>query len=824
MAVYREEYVDIELMSGSVFRSFLNHTIGKGDQLENIYGVKLYRNKAAVDLSGGSCQAIFMAPDGSNILVSGTYAHVSGNKAWVQLPQACYNVEGQFTLAIKVIKDGVTGTMRIIDGVVANTGVTGAVAPTGAVPTYQEILALYEQMQDAVAAANSAIAGNFDATKDYPEWANVINEGTLYVLPFGHTAGTLWTDTKKYAIPIGDQATKFMTAFNGSPFTLAPYHQALFDLNVINEDYRLIAITNDGNGNFYLCGGSNDKDGTSLIVKVANIEKNDLTAYGNVTSNIINAGSACDITYDSGSEALVICCGTANHDTAEETLNQSVVYVDPSTLEITDTKAVGKSFIGLEYWGGKFYARDSTYLYVCNSSFSTITTKANVEKWRVAQWLCLSEDDFVLGSLCADPKGGIYLANSIKNGNVSGTAIWTTGFLMRIDIDTGKPVDLISFDLNYPEQNRSATFNGGRVYSLAENTKTLYYNVRTFMWKATGRNRTQLVSGDDLDKCLMPGEYFSNSMANSQALQHTPTYHAGFTMDVRQIGGMNVRQIAMPNNNLPIFLVRTKLNASSGFDRWRLLKPQNELDIMSYNVGFYHNGSGGPGFPADIYDEKVGNFKQMLMTYGPDIVGLQEDRQYLDEAQTIPASAGLFDPIWNQRNGQERETTRAKFGVMESELKYFSDTLGQQYGRTYRRIVYDYYTVRILFISAHPMYGKGDDYIGARLAEYQELFTDINNSVWDYCIVVGDFNTNSDTDRQNLTNQCSNNGFKMALGTYMPWIPTWVGPVGNPDPNPEPLDNILISGNMDFVKVQVLNDWYNRLYSDHLPIVARVRF
>ena len=77
------------------------------------------------------------------------------------LPQACYNYEGQFTLAIKLIStsEGVTGTMRIVDGMVDNTNVNGAVAPTGTIPTYQEILAVYEQM---VAAKEGSVRFDID--------------------------------------------------------------------------------------------------------------------------------------------------------------------------------------------------------------------------------------------------------------------------------------------------------------------------------------------------------------------------------------------------------------------------------------------------------------------------------------------------------------------------------------------------------------------------------------------------------------------------------------------------------------------------------------
>jgi hypothetical protein len=96
---------------------------------------------------GCSCQGLFIAPDGTKILISSLdYTNVDGNRAYVQLPQACYEKEGQFTLAIKLIGNGITGTLRIVDGVVSNTGSEGAVAPTSAIPTYQEILALYDQM------------------------------------------------------------------------------------------------------------------------------------------------------------------------------------------------------------------------------------------------------------------------------------------------------------------------------------------------------------------------------------------------------------------------------------------------------------------------------------------------------------------------------------------------------------------------------------------------------------------------------------------------------------------------------------------------------
>ena len=150
MAIYKEDIVDVELTTGTIHRSFINKAIGKGDMMENRFGVRLFRDGEPVNLNQSACQGFFMAPDGQNILITGSgNVGIEGNLAWVQLPQACYNVEGQFTLAIKVLDTSVTGTMRIVDGVVENTGTSSPVTPV-TVPTYEEVLATYDLMLEAL--------------------------------------------------------------------------------------------------------------------------------------------------------------------------------------------------------------------------------------------------------------------------------------------------------------------------------------------------------------------------------------------------------------------------------------------------------------------------------------------------------------------------------------------------------------------------------------------------------------------------------------------------------------------------------------------------
>lgn len=153
--IFHEDIVPIDLANnGSIHRSFLNRTIGVGDDYANRFGVELYFNGEALNLDTSSCIGLFQGPSGPPILISDVnHAYAGGNRAFVQLPQSCYAVEGQFTLAIKIIESPVTDTVRIIDGVVCNTGSDNPVAPVGSVPTYQEVLAVFDQMLAAKAGA-----------------------------------------------------------------------------------------------------------------------------------------------------------------------------------------------------------------------------------------------------------------------------------------------------------------------------------------------------------------------------------------------------------------------------------------------------------------------------------------------------------------------------------------------------------------------------------------------------------------------------------------------------------------------------------------------
>lgn len=219
MAFYKQDIVDINLNTGNIHRSFLSHAIGYKNDDADRFGIRTFRDGVPQDLTGASCQAVFMAPNGSKIALT-SYGTVSGNVAYVTLPPACYDYEGQFCLAIQLVGGGVTGTMRIVDGMVINTGASGTVAPTSAVPTYQEIIAQYDSMVAATAAANGAIAATYSGSATYKVGDYCIHDGGLYRCTTAITTAEAWNAAHWTATKIGPDVSDLKSAIDIIPVSV----------------------------------------------------------------------------------------------------------------------------------------------------------------------------------------------------------------------------------------------------------------------------------------------------------------------------------------------------------------------------------------------------------------------------------------------------------------------------------------------------------------------------------------------------------------------------------------------------------------------------
>ena len=205
MAIYHEDIVNIDLESGTIHRSFLNHAIGYGDDDANRFGIRAYRNGVAEDL-GGTCAGYFIRADGGTVVISDGV--VSGNMAYVTLPEACYAVEGNFSLAIKVSGSGVTGTMRIVDGVVSRTSTSATVDPGTVIESIEDLI---DAIDDAVASIPedysglwTSLAPAYSTSATYPKTGTYCTyDGGLYRSRVPITSAESWTAAHWEEVDLG---------------------------------------------------------------------------------------------------------------------------------------------------------------------------------------------------------------------------------------------------------------------------------------------------------------------------------------------------------------------------------------------------------------------------------------------------------------------------------------------------------------------------------------------------------------------------------------------------------------------------------------------
>jgi len=221
MAIYHEDIVDIELEGGNIHRAFLNTAIGSGDELANRFGVRAFRNGQPENI-GGTCFGLFVRADGATVAIAnGT---VSGNVAYVTLPEACYAVEGQFTLAIKCQGGGVTGTLRIVDGVVSRTSTDETVDPGNIIESVEDLI---DAIDDAVAEIpvnyNASFAPEYSTSAKYNLGDYVTYDGYLWRCTTAITSSESWTSGHWKKIALASDVSEMRRAIGETQYAVRKY-------------------------------------------------------------------------------------------------------------------------------------------------------------------------------------------------------------------------------------------------------------------------------------------------------------------------------------------------------------------------------------------------------------------------------------------------------------------------------------------------------------------------------------------------------------------------------------------------------------------------
>lgn len=538
VAIYHEDIVNIELESGNIHRSFMKHSIGTGDSAANRFGIRVLRNGEEVDLTGCSCYGYFQDPHGNNIALTSN-GTVDGAVAYVTLPQACYNYEGQFCLSIKLIGGGVTGTMRIVDGVIDNTNTGSAVAPTSTVPTYSEILSQYDAMVAATAAANGMTADTFDATKAYSAGKYVINSGALYRLTADHAANTTWANTSKVEVKFGNELSDTKSAIDkkGEPmllglkkfslpneFNYTPKVDVYTDGNKFTTNFNaanhknsggsVIYVDNKGNtGNAY--DGSTPGKATTFgkaktmmsdgdtIILLEDISR-ESTAYSAPISKSVNViGAKDDICiFDGNFVQFAAVSGYNNVYSATRSLARKVIDVTDKKklLEFVAVSSISE----VEITKGSVYISGNT-VYIHPYSIKSVTDKKLLVTVDYEKWLDVDNTG-------ATEAKNIYFENITLIGKYDG-----------VHID--KSVDSYDFSICFnncgfifcgheAEENNAVNVSGGDV---------LFYKCKVLNSGRDGVNyHDSKATGTEID-CIMAG----NGKGASANTMNGSTCHTG---------------------------------------------------------------------------------------------------------------------------------------------------------------------------------------------------------------------------------------------------------------------------------------------------------
>ena len=229
---------------------------------------------------------------------------------------------------------------------------------------------------------------------------------------------------------------------------------------------------------------------------------------------------------------------------------------------------------------------------------------------------------------------------------------------------------------------------------------------------------------------------------------------------------------------------------------------KEEFKILTYNVAHYDNDSsvliGDNG-----NEDKVLNFRNLLLEYPVDLVCTQEDAQYIDSANSKSTTEWLYAPLYSYKLGVGGPAMFANTNVN------FQNKIDGTV--TLRKATLVKGAKSLVVYCTHLAVGSYD----ARVAQLANIKNIITADAPENYIIVGDFNTLTEQDYTYLKQWCAENNLSMGNGGFGGRKITTVSNYA--------IDNALAGSGVTITGFKVLGNWYSALYSDHFPVVITVK-
>ena len=315
-------------------------------------------------------------------------------------------------------------------------------------------------------------------------------------------------------------------------------------------DYRFNGLAYDSNNDeFYMVGGSVDRDGSSKLIKFADVRN----PLNNATVVTLQTGHSNDICYEPVTERLLVAGGISKDDgAAENTYSNTLFIIDPSNMAVESSKTFQNPVQGVAATGTSIYvwcvSSGTYYIYEYDTALTNIISSGTLTKADLVSFLGVKEPDALYAqNITYDITGGKLFWNlSYRDENSSGFANFQNALMVEIETTAYNVIGSTSIDVSDTEEFQGSLFVDDCLYLVSDGK---YGTFRLYNAKIQNSGvRKWIAAGTDLNTIYSPGEYFSNNAANSATLLHTPVTGGGFNLTVSIQGSDNRRQVIVSNS------------------------------------------------------------------------------------------------------------------------------------------------------------------------------------------------------------------------------------------------------------------------------------